>query len=612
MPEALIVLDPDTDKSLQQQIREKIVHGILQGSIPPGHRMPSSRKLAQQLSVARNTVVLAYQQLVDDGFLVTRQRSGFFVRDSIPTQGGIGDPRTQSTREDFQREFWLQRFNSTSVNTGYGSLRNRLSARPQNWLQYPYPFVSGEYDPRLYPSAEWRECARDIFSTREVNQWATLGANDDDKQLIEQICTRILPRRGIYVDPAQVMLTCGIQQSCYLLSQLFVNKRTRLAMVRPACPETEEMFSRSGASITPLEQDPDGPRATDNLLHCNLWYLEPNAQMPTGVTTSLQRRRQLLEQLERAEGILVENDCDHDFFYHGNALPPMKSMNGGERVVYLYEFPKVIDPGQQLGIVVASRTVIKRLRGLRFAVRERLPAMNQRLLAKFIAAGYLDVAGFRITQALKRRWQAVGEALMYHLTKCNVRRSVCGTACLLELPAELSARELVRRAEKQGILIEAVSGKDNCVRIGYAAIGEEKIEPGIRALAAIIKDSAGDREETLESAIGTRLDAGALRKRLCDAVMMGTNALGESYRIELHADGTMLGYSRNDVDMDETDTGRWWLDGDQWVRQWRNWSYGRKAAFHVVAEGSRLKLFGTGGNLIDTAFLAAQAVEEPA
>ncbi|WP_250461208.1 PLP-dependent aminotransferase family protein [Microbulbifer litoralis] len=599
MTNSLIVLDADAEKSLQAQIREKIIQGILSGSIPAGHKMPSSRRMAEQLGVARNTVVLAYQQLVDDSFLITRERSGFYVSEAIQQQGVISHTAAVATGAEPDRAFWRSHCNPVSVS------RRALQARPANWLQYPFPFVSNEYDPRLYPGAEWRECTRDIYTGREVAQWATQGANEDDRQLVEQICTRWLPRRGIYVEPGQILLTSGLEQACYLLGELLLARHRALAMVLPAGGETREIFQRTGAQLNALDQDGDGPRICDVLRNSDCWFLQPNAHNPTATTTSLERRRQLLQSAGERGAVIIENDCDHEFCYHGSPLPPLKSMSGGESVIYLYQFPKVIDPGMQLAFVVAPKPVIQRLRALRYTLRERVPAINQRLLAKFIASGHLDAASFRITRQLRERWTALGEALMFHLPKLHVRRASCGTACWLELPQGIDAEQLQKRTEQQGLLVESVR-ESNALRIGFAAIEADKIEAGVRVLAQLINGEVSDTEETLQTTSGRRLGAAELEQEFPGAVLLGTNTLGESYRIQLTVDGTMLGYSRNDVDVDETDTGRWWLQGDRWVRQWRHWSYGRKASFYVVADGHRIKWFNETGKLIDSAIIARE------
>lgn len=147
MPDTIIYLDPASPLSLQNQIRQKLVDGVLAGALPPGHRLPSSRKLAQQLGVARNTVVLAYQQLVAEGYLVSRDRSGIFVNDEIlETRVGFSAERGPATAAE--KAAWRRR--SRSAESG---ARIAVKDLP-NWNRYPYPFIDGKFDPSLFPLAE--------------------------------------------------------------------------------------------------------------------------------------------------------------------------------------------------------------------------------------------------------------------------------------------------------------------------------------------------------------------------------------------------------------------------------------------------------------------------
>ena len=135
MSEALFYLDPDSGLSLQGQIRQKLVDGILSGSFPPETRLPSSRKLAEQLGVARNTVVLAYEQLVEEGLLESRERSGFFVNRDI-FQGRVGFHGSTEPAEALDPR-WKER-----IRTEAGQ-RPRFQW-PGDWQRHPYPFIDGQ------------------------------------------------------------------------------------------------------------------------------------------------------------------------------------------------------------------------------------------------------------------------------------------------------------------------------------------------------------------------------------------------------------------------------------------------------------------------------------
>ena len=147
MKDTLIYLDPDSPLNLQSQIRQKLVDAILGGVFPGNSRLPSSRKLAEQLGVARNTVVLAYEQLIDEGFLQSRERSGIYVSEDI-LSGRVGyhGPSVNDKELD---SHWRDRIR---IQTDSGS----QFQWPGDWQQHPYPFIDGYFDSGLYPTAQWR------------------------------------------------------------------------------------------------------------------------------------------------------------------------------------------------------------------------------------------------------------------------------------------------------------------------------------------------------------------------------------------------------------------------------------------------------------------------
>lgn len=160
MSVALIYLDPESKLNLQDQIRQKLVEGILNGNFPAGSKLPSSRKLAEQLGVARNTVVLAYEQLIEENYLESRQRSGIFVQQTV-LDGRVGFDGKSASELDGDSQW-------------QGRIRLKIRQKsqfhwPSNWQQYPYPFIDGHFDSSLYPVTQWREATRMALGTRIVD-----------------------------------------------------------------------------------------------------------------------------------------------------------------------------------------------------------------------------------------------------------------------------------------------------------------------------------------------------------------------------------------------------------------------------------------------------------
>ena len=205
MQGAIIYLDSGSSMGLQNQIRQKLVDGVLSGSFPPGMKLPSSRKLAQQLDVARNTVVAAYQQLIADGYLVSRQRSGIFVNEEI-LESRVGHSGEGSVAAQAESAAWARRVRSLPA-------RWREVHDQPNWRHYPYPYLDGKFDTSLFPLAEWREANRLALGVADVNEWSTGSGDADDPKLIEEIRTKILTRRGIQAGADEILVTMGTQNS---------------------------------------------------------------------------------------------------------------------------------------------------------------------------------------------------------------------------------------------------------------------------------------------------------------------------------------------------------------------------------------------------------------
>ncbi len=216
----LFHLTPGHGGSLQQQLREQIAAAILNGNIPVDAPLPSSRKLAQQLHVARNTVVLTYEHLLDDGYLIARERSGYYVNPDI-LQGQVkSEPSVRPQGNES---------GSTYCPYWEGRLKLKPSqqtnvVKPRDWQKYTYPFIYGQFDASLFPTVNWRECCRDAVSGPSISEWAADRFDNDDPLLVEQIRTRLLPRRGVWASADQILVTVGAQQSLYMLAKLLLDK----------------------------------------------------------------------------------------------------------------------------------------------------------------------------------------------------------------------------------------------------------------------------------------------------------------------------------------------------------------------------------------------------
>ena len=249
MREMLFTLDREDKKSLQAQIREFLVTAILEGHLKSAEKMPSTRRMSQQLGVSRNTVVLVYQSLTDDGYLQASERSGYFVAeammDTLPARIEVNSQAGDNAVD------WHRRILKNPTT-------QRNIEKPQNWQNYDFPFVYGQTDPSLFPISDWRDCAYKVVGKKWVDAWSADTPDYDDEMLVDQIRSRILPRRGILVDEDQILVTMGAQMALYLLASLLVNKSTRLAIEDPGYSDVRNIFRLRTGNIIPLPVDEMG------------------------------------------------------------------------------------------------------------------------------------------------------------------------------------------------------------------------------------------------------------------------------------------------------------------------------------------------------------------
>ena len=486
MSHPLFHLDAGLSASLQQQLRQQIAQAILAKHIPLDSPLPSSRKLAKQLNIARNTVVLAYDHLLDDGYLVAKERSGYYVNPNILENSVVVESIPADRDTSGQAPDWQQRF----------KLRPTLQSniiKPADWQQYDYPFIYGQFDPNLFPTNHWRECCKDNVSVPAIRSWAADHFVDDDPMLIEQLHTRILPRRGVWADPQEILITVGTQHGLYMLAKLLLNQDSVMGIENPGYVDVRNIASINPAQVKPLPVDDEGLIISDAIKDCDCVYTTPSHQYPTTVTMPLDRRRKLLEMANEHDFVIIEDDYECETNFKQAPSPALKSLDQHGRVIYIGSFSKTLAPGLRLGYIVASKVLIAEARSLRRLMVRHPPANNQRSIGLFVARGYYDSLASTLVNAYKERHQIMGEALQACMPNAFEKPSFGGSSYWIKGPDNLNTGELKQLAAENGIVIEPGDihflGDNpplNYFRLGYSSIDTQKIAPGIEKLAKLI------------------------------------------------------------------------------------------------------------------------------
>ncbi len=483
MPDLLFNLPENKRLNLQTRIREMLVSAILDGHLPPGSPVPSGRKLAQQLKVARNTVVIAYEHLVDEGYLVARERSGFYVSEDI-LKGRAPVTRSDHTEQP-ESKHWQQRFRLRFDD-------QRQITKPQDWQRYPYPFLYGQFDPALFPIADWRDCCRDAASIRAIHSWASDRADKDDPELIDQIHTRVLPRRGVWVHPDEILITLGAQHALFLATQLLVSADTTVGIEEPGYTDARNVFLSHTQRVRPLKLDTAGLVVDDELRACDYVHVTPSHQFPTTVTMPLERRRLLLDAAHEANFVVFEDDYESELNYADEPIPALKSMDTDQRVIYIGSLSKSLSPGLRMGYLVGPRPFIQQARVLRRLMLRHPPANNQYIVSQFLRRGYHDALVRRLHHTLRDRWKVMNQSLADFFPDTVTSSAFGGSAFWVQLPEGSKPELLERRAREQGVLIEAgdvfyfePKNAPPGIRLGFSSISSDRIHNGLQILSRV-------------------------------------------------------------------------------------------------------------------------------
>ncbi|SAK77997.1 GntR family transcriptional regulator [Caballeronia pedi] len=374
MPTTDLALNIEIDRReaspIYLQICERFKAAIAAGHLKPGDRVPALRGLATQLNTARGTVEMAYNVLVDEGYLQMRGAAGTFVSASLP--GAVTPSAARKSRERAD----APRVKRAQADTDIGN-----DAKP---LRPGLPALDA------FPRKVW---SRLVAYRARGGDPATLSYPDPSgyRPLRERIATYLGLSRGVECVPEQVFVTNGYRATLELILRGFAKPGDRAWFEEPGYLLARNFLVDAGMRLVPMPVDHEGldvdtARALDD--DARFAFVTPSHQSPLGVTLSLARRMKLLDWASRAGSWIVEDDYDSEFRYVGRPLPALKSLDRDDRVIYCGTFSKVLFPGLRLSYVVAPERAVARFGQITKSMNAGSPYLYQAAVADFIAQGH--------------------------------------------------------------------------------------------------------------------------------------------------------------------------------------------------------------------------------
>lgn len=466
---------------LHRQVYRDLVQLILSGRLRRGARVASSRTLASELGVARNTVMLALDQLMSEGYLEARRGSGTYVSQELPDVSPV-QVRDRSAG---------------------GKRRPRLSDRTR-WLVAPFnlPLARpgllrpGEPDCAEFPFALWARLLAEVW--RAPGRAVLLG---DDAAgyppLRAAIADYLAAARGVSSTAEQIIIVSGIRQALTIAARLLLDPGDAVWLENPGYPGLRGPLVAAGAELVPVEVDGEGlslPAARRAAPRPKLVCIAPSHQYPLGMTMSVARRLALLDYAGRVNAWIFEDDYDSEWRYAGHPLAAMQGLDRDGRVLYAGTFSKILFPSIRLGYIVLPPQLVAPFLAARQALDDQPAVLAQPALAQFIAGGHLA----RHLRRQRRRYRVRQELMLAaagrHLTGLlELAPDPGGMHLVGYLHAELATRmddvEASRRAAAAGIAVPALSShwigraRRQGLLLGYTAVPERQIDTVVARLA---------------------------------------------------------------------------------------------------------------------------------
>ncbi|MFM1856576.1 MAG: hypothetical protein RLZ83_1885, partial [Pseudomonadota bacterium] len=346
---------------------------------------------------------------------------------------------------------------------------------------------------------EFRECFTQTLSRSRQPRWTPDLDIDDQPELIEQIRTRLLPRRGVFARADEILMTVGSQQAFHLLAEALFDHTTRLGLEDPGHPHARATFGLRAPRMTALPVDGQG-LMLDALPPLDAVFVTPAQQSPTTVTMSTPRRERLLALARERDFIVIEDDYESgQERAQGAAALALKSLDRDGRVVLIGSLPKTLSPAMRLAYIVGPSALLAPLRRLRHAMVRHPSALLQQVYALFLSLGHHETHERKVQAVMRERIGILVRALQRHLPTFQFQSPDGGSAVWIQAPAWVDSDELARIGAQHGVLIEPGSAFFDCpprpcpfLRLRLSSIRSDRIEEGVRAMALAFKDYAAN------------------------------------------------------------------------------------------------------------------------
>jgi GntR family transcriptional regulator/MocR family aminotransferase len=472
------------DQTRQSAVFDHLRHSILSGALPGGGRLPPSRSLAQELGVARQTVVLAYERLAAEGYVRGRTGSGTYVSTDLPDQAPAqaATPRVAAVA---------------------------LSARGARLAEIPATasardpalgllLAGGLPAPDLFPVKAWARCTTRVMKPL-AGELSSYPPPQGLLVLREQIAAHLAATRGLVADPGCIVITNGTQQALHTAADLLLDPNDPVWVEDPGYISGRGALLTAGAEIKPIPSDAEGLDVAAGIQiapHARLVLVAPSHATPLGGALPIGRRLALLDWARRANAWILEDDCDSEFRWEGKPLPPLATLDKAGQVIYCGTFSKTLAPALRIGFAIVPAPLVPAFVRLRTLTDRGTDAFTQATLAEFMRQGLLAPHIRKMRTEYARRRDALLEAMARTVHHATPLAAPGGLHMVAKLPDHIDEDAAVRACRSRDLAVAPLrtyytgAPRMTALVIGFAATPTAMANEVARRLEAALQAAA--------------------------------------------------------------------------------------------------------------------------
>ncbi len=464
MNDLIIPIHSGSKEPIYEQIYRFMKAEIKKGNLPAGERVPSTRKLAENLQISRSTVEMAYEQLLAEGYIISQPYKGYFVAQMEElTQSDI--PKVTKAEQ-----------NPVILETAC-----------------LYDFSPRGIDLEHFPYGVWRKITRNILQEDNKELFGN-GHSQGDEELRIAICNYLHYARGVKATPDSMIVGAGNEYLLMLLAQL-LGKRV-VAVENPTYLQAARVLKSQGFTVKPVEQDSQGMsllslRGDEDI---DIAYVMPSHQYPLGTVMPIKRRLELLSWAGEKEGrYIIEDDYDSEFRYKGKPIPALQGTDSGDKVIYMGTFSRSVAPAIRVSYMVLPDELARKYRSNIGFYSSTVSRIDQRILTEFITGGYFERHLNRMRTIYKAKHDCILEELAKFPFEYKVHGENAGTHILMEFSVGIEYEQtLISAAREAGVTVYGLSAyyysgsPDRAtILLGYAKMSEQLIKEGLALLKEV-------------------------------------------------------------------------------------------------------------------------------